>query len=70
MPWHALPFDNRDLKEKLSTKLGVNGIPMLIVLDDKGQLVTANGRAEYQKFLGGSVPGGAEPAKAACCVIS
>jgi nucleoredoxin len=70
MPWHALPFDNRDVKEKLSTKFGVNGIPMLIVLDGKGQLVTANGRAEYQKFLGGSAPGDAEPAKGACCVIS
>jgi len=70
MPWQALPFDNREVKEKLSTKFGVNGIPMLIVLDDKGQLVTANGRQEYQKFFGGSAPGGAEPSKSACCVIS
>jgi len=51
MPWNALPFDNRDLKGKLSEKFEVKGIPMLIVLDDKGELVSANGRAEYQNYL-------------------
>jgi len=59
MPWLALPFEERDIKTKLSEKFGVQGIPMLIVLDDKGELVTANGRAEYQKYLSG---GGAGPA--------
>lgn len=65
MPWHALPFDQRDTKNKLSDKFGVQGIPMLIVLDAKGQLVTSKGREEYQKYLSGAVSKGA-----ACCVIA
>jgi len=64
MPWHALPFDQRDAKNKLSDKFGVQGIPMLIVLDDKGQLVTSDGRAEYKKYLSGGAGG------ATCCVIA
>jgi len=63
MPWLALPFDQRDIKGKLSEKFGVEGIPMLIVLDDKGQLVTPDGRAKYQKYLSA---GGKDP----CCIIS
>merc|ERR1712129_345888 len=76
MPWLALPFDQRDIKTKLSEKFAVQGIPMLIVLDDKGALVTANGRAEYQKyFSGGAAPAAAGETPAAagdtpCCVIS
>jgi len=67
MPWHALPFDQRDTKEKLSAKFGVQGIPMLIVLDAEGKLVTSNGRAEYQKYLPGAGGGGKG---AACCVMA
>ena len=51
MPWHALPFSNRDAKEKLSEKFGVRGIPMLVILDGEGNLVTDQGRAEYAKYL-------------------
>jgi len=65
MPWHALPFSKRDLKEKLSQKYQVRGIPTLVVLDGEGNLVTTNGRAEYQKYLG--VQGAPEKE---CCTIS
>merc|ERR1712070_1250791 len=41
MPWHALPFREREIKEKLSAKFDVKGIPMLIVLDGNGKLVTS-----------------------------
>lgn len=51
MPWHALPFDQRSIKDKLSEKFKVQGIPTLIILDDNGQLVSANGRAQYKKYL-------------------
>merc|ERR1712196_220949 len=47
MPWLALPFAERDLKGKLAEKFGVRGIPMLVVLDGEGNLVSPNGRAEY-----------------------
>jgi len=45
MPWLALPFEDRDLKTKLSEKFGVTGIPMLIVLDAKtANVITTDGR--------------------------
>jgi len=51
MPWHALPFSNAAAKQKLSSQFGVEGIPMLVVLDGAGKLVTAQGRGEYAKYL-------------------
>jgi len=41
MPWVALPYDRRDLKEKLSSKFKVSGIPSLVVLDKDGSLITS-----------------------------
>jgi len=57
-PWHALPFADRDRKQKLSEAFSVKGIPTLIVLDDQGKVVTQNGRADYMNYLpaGGVVP--------------
>jgi len=49
MPWVALPYDRRDLKEKLSSKFKVSGIPSLVVLDKDGSLITSRGRAEVMK---------------------
>lgn len=45
MPWLALPFKNRDLKNSLSAKFKVQGIPTLIFLDGAtGAVITADGR--------------------------
>jgi len=44
MPWLALPYAERDLKAKLSKKFKVSGIPTLVVLDESGELITADGR--------------------------
>ncbi|KXJ29402.1 nucleoredoxin [Exaiptasia diaphana] len=45
MPWHALPFNDRDKKKKLSKKYKVGGIPTLVFLDGKdASLITKNGR--------------------------
>ena len=33
MPWSALPFTDREQKDKLSRRFGVRGIPALIILD-------------------------------------
>lgn len=44
MPWTALPFSERQLKSKLSSKFGVNGIPCLVVLNKDGSLISKNGR--------------------------
>jgi len=45
MPWKALPFADRDAKNKLSKKYKVNGIPSLIILDGKtGETIAMDGR--------------------------
>merc|ERR1712150_34612 len=46
MPWTALPFSNRDAKDSLAKKFGVQGIPMLVVLDADGNVVKDNGRGD------------------------
>ncbi len=48
MPWLALPFGD-DHKKSLSKKYGVRGIPMLVIIDSKGELVTGNGRGDVSK---------------------
>jgi nucleoredoxin len=44
MPFASLPFANRAAKEKLSSSFGVSGIPMLVVLDTDGSLLSKQGR--------------------------
>jgi len=46
MPWLALPYSDRELKETLSKKFKVSGIPTLVVLDKDGNTVTTDGRSE------------------------
>ncbi len=43
MPWLAIPFDSDDKEEleaKLSSKYGVQGIPTLVLLNEKGKTIT------------------------------
>ena len=50
MPWLALPFEQRDLKAKLSKMFKVNRIPSLVLLDAKtGAVISADGRAALSK---------------------
>lgn len=42
--WLTLPYDDRDLKNKLSKKYKVQGIPTLVILDGNGGLLTTKGR--------------------------
>lgn len=44
-PWAALPFGKRDIKEALSKKFKVGGIPSLVILDAEGKTITKEGRA-------------------------
>jgi len=45
-PWLALPYSDRELKEKLSKKFKVQGIPTFVVLDgETGTTITTDGRA-------------------------
>merc|ERR1712205_97077 len=45
MPWLALPYEDRDLKNKLSKKFKVSGIPSLVIVDDSGETITTDGRS-------------------------
>jgi len=45
MPWLALPYEERDMKAKLSKKYKVSGIPSLIILDESGKVITTDGRS-------------------------
>mmetsp|Transcript_17447 Transcript_17447/g.37701 ORF Transcript_17447/g.37701 Transcript_17447/m.37701 type:complete len:163 (+) Transcript_17447:113-601(+) len=57
MPWLSVPFSNLHklgIKDKLSGKYSVRGIPALIILDgNSGELVTKNGRGEYGSYFKG-----------------
>jgi len=47
MPWLAVPFDNRDVKDELSSKFDISGIPALIVLNAaSGKVISADGRRD------------------------
>lgn len=45
MKWPAIPFDSPKRGE-LGGRFGIRGIPALVVIDDKGNLITQNGRSE------------------------
>lgn len=45
MPWLTLPFGD-DRKKKLSSRIEVDGIPTLAILDGEGNIVTTNARAK------------------------
>lgn len=49
MPWLALPFEDRDQKNKLSKKFGVQGIPMLIIVGKDGKVINTDGRSAVMK---------------------
>lgn len=43
-PWCALPYEKRDLKESLSKKFKVKGIPSFVILGADGAVITMDGR--------------------------
>jgi nucleoredoxin len=45
MPWLALPYEDRDAKDRLSKKFKVQGIPSMVILDADGKTITTEGRA-------------------------
>jgi len=44
MPWLAMPYANRAIKDKISKQFTVSGIPTLVILNANGELITTNGR--------------------------
>eukprot|EP00911_Craspedida_sp_UC1_P001012 UC1_evm2s758 len=44
MPWAALPYDQRKVKNKLSSAFKVQGIPTFTIVSPEGELMTKSGR--------------------------
>jgi nucleoredoxin len=44
MPWLALDYTDRKLKEELSEHFGVEGIPSIVILDADGSVISKDGR--------------------------
>jgi len=45
MPWLALDYSDRKLKEELSDFFGVEGIPSVVIIDADGSVISKDGRA-------------------------
>jgi len=48
----ALPYSQREAKEELAKKFGVRGIPMLVVLDEEGNVSIENARGKVAEANG------------------
>lgn len=50
MPWAAVPYSEKSLRESLGQKYGVTGIPALVVFSSNGTLISSDGRTDvYSK---------------------
>eukprot|EP01012_Entosiphon_sulcatum_P014051 TRINITY_DN19176_c0_g1_i1.p2 TRINITY_DN19176_c0_g1~~TRINITY_DN19176_c0_g1_i1.p2 ORF type:complete len:331 (+),score=76.99 TRINITY_DN19176_c0_g1_i1:115-1107(+) len=61
MPWLALPFPNREAKERLSKRFKVSGIPTLVFLTPEGRLITSDGRSRVTSMSQRMEVGGFRP---------
>jgi len=46
MPWPSIPYSNTTLRQDLTECFNVLGIPYLVLIDNNGNIITENGRAE------------------------
>jgi nucleoredoxin len=46
MPWLAVPFNNKPVRDALYQSFGVNGVPSLILVNKAGQPVNRDGRKD------------------------
>lgn len=44
MPWLAIPYNNRQQKDAISKKCRVEGIPMFVIFDKDGSIITKDGK--------------------------
>ena len=52
MSFVAVPYEARDVKEKLANKYGVRGIPTLIILDADGNMKDGGARGTVMSNMG------------------
>lgn len=55
MPWPSVPFTNINLRQDLTECFNVRGIPYLVLIDNDGNIITENGRAEVAEDADGLV---------------
>ena len=46
MPWAAVPYSDKNLRESLGNRFGVTGIPALVVFNSNGTLISSDGRSD------------------------
>ena len=46
MPWAALPYERTEIKNKIKSNFGINGIPSIVVLNQNAQIVTEEGHVD------------------------
>jgi len=44
MPWIAIPFDDKERREKLGEAFNVSGIPFLVVVGKDGKIIDTKAR--------------------------
>lgn len=44
MPWTAIPFEQSQIRDKLSRKFGISGIPTLLLLNEQDGMYNNDGR--------------------------
>ena len=54
MKWYTLPHRS-EAANKLSKKFGVRGIPALIIVSEKGETITKNGRGDVSSNPSGAL---------------
>jgi thiol-disulfide isomerase/thioredoxin len=72
MPWKAVKYSDVELRKRLNSMFGVQGIPCLIVLDQHGNVLTATGREDIATVGDAAIPNwvaqGSAPAAASGAV--
>lgn len=51
MPWYALPFYKRELKQSLCDEYNIKTIPSLVFINNKGELINKNGKQLVEKYF-------------------
>lgn len=54
MPFAAIPYTDEQRIQNLKQRFGINGIPTLVVLDRKGEMVSFEGRTDIQNHQEGA----------------
>ncbi|MDD2236055.1 MAG: thioredoxin-like domain-containing protein [Kiritimatiellae bacterium] len=49
MPWLAVPLTDGSRQIHLKQQFAVLGLPVLIIMDDRGQIITTDGRADVMR---------------------